>query len=147
LVAYGHLAADDFCRQTLVKKTLIVVINGDLQPVREALGDHIAELNRPRSHIVEPCSVATSMPSRSGNLQRIFLTDDGNEIAIHKFSLDIEQADRDANWLCRLLDVPRRRNLHSDRTGEIERQTLVGQAAVEAPEEVIAPCRVLAAAR
>jgi hypothetical protein len=68
----GHLAADDFCRQTLVKKTLIVVINGDLQPVREALVDYIATLNRPRSRIVEPCSVATSMPSRSGNLPRSF---------------------------------------------------------------------------
>ena len=31
--------------------------------------------------------------------------------------------------------------------GEIERQTLVGQAAVDAPEEVIAPRRILAAAR
>jgi hypothetical protein len=51
----GHLAAagttdvakrsgDDFRRQTLAKKTLIVVINGGLQPVREALGDHIATL-------------------------------------------------------------------------------------------------------
>jgi hypothetical protein len=78
---------------------------------------------------------------------KIFLTDDRNEIATHKFSLDVEQADGHANWLCRLLDVPRRRNLHSDRTGEIERQTLVSQAAVDAPEEVIAPCRIFTAAR
>jgi len=44
-------SGDDFRRQTLAKKTqtlakktLIVVINGGLQPVREALGDHIATL-------------------------------------------------------------------------------------------------------
>jgi hypothetical protein len=66
----GHLAADDFCRQTLVKKTLIVVINGDLQPVREALDHYIATLNQPHSHIVEPYSAAR--PSRSGNLPRSF---------------------------------------------------------------------------
>jgi hypothetical protein len=67
-----HLADDDFCRQTLAKKTLIVVINGDLQPVRETLGDYIATLNQPHSHIVEPCSAITARPSRAGNLQRSF---------------------------------------------------------------------------
>ena len=37
-------SGDDFRRQTLAKKTLIVVINSGLQSVREALGDHIATL-------------------------------------------------------------------------------------------------------
>jgi len=37
-------SGDDFRRQTLAKKTLIIVINGGLQPVRAALGEHIATL-------------------------------------------------------------------------------------------------------
>ena len=48
---------DDFCRQTLANKTLIVVINGGVQPVGEALRGYIATLNRQDIYIVEPPGV------------------------------------------------------------------------------------------
>jgi hypothetical protein len=44
--------------ERLAKKTLIVVINGCLQPVREALRAYIATLSRPDIYIVEPYSAA-----------------------------------------------------------------------------------------
>jgi hypothetical protein len=56
--------------ERLAKKTVIVVINGCLQPVREALRACIATLSRPDIYIVEPYSAATAKPSRSRSLQR-----------------------------------------------------------------------------
>jgi glycosyltransferase involved in cell wall biosynthesis len=48
---------DDFCRQTLANKTLIVVINGGVQPVRDALCGYIATLDRQDIRIVEPSGI------------------------------------------------------------------------------------------
>jgi hypothetical protein len=56
--------------QRLAKKTLIVVISGCLQPVRETLRAYIATLSRPDIYIVEPYSAATVRSSRSRHLQQ-----------------------------------------------------------------------------
>jgi glycosyltransferase involved in cell wall biosynthesis len=48
---------DDFCRQTLAKKTLNVVINGGFQPVREALRNYIATLHREDIQVIEPSGI------------------------------------------------------------------------------------------
>jgi hypothetical protein len=56
--------------ERLAKKTVIVVINGCLQPVREALRAYVATLSRADIFIVEPYSAATVRPSRSRNLQQ-----------------------------------------------------------------------------
>jgi len=83
--------------------------------VRAALGEHIATLTERilnRLSRVRPHGQA----SRSGNLQTIFLTDERNEIAIHKFSLDMNKSRPPRQLVVRLPDVPRRRNLRPDRT-------------------------------
>jgi len=56
--------------ERLAKKTVIVVINGCLQRVREALRAYIATLSRPDIYILEPYSAATVRPSHSRNLQQ-----------------------------------------------------------------------------
>ncbi len=56
-LAFAKRSIDDFCRQTLTNKTLLVVINGGVEEVRQALRGHVAGLNRSNIQILEPPGV------------------------------------------------------------------------------------------
>jgi glycosyltransferase involved in cell wall biosynthesis len=66
---------DDFSRQTLPNKALIVVMNGGLQPISEAICQYIAGLNRQDISVIEPPGILNlgqlrniSLAAASGDL-------------------------------------------------------------------------------
>jgi len=56
-LAFAKRSIDDFCRQTYPAKTLVLVVNGGIESVRQALRDYVMSLNRTDIRLVAPPGV------------------------------------------------------------------------------------------